>query len=68
MAITTNLVFCIATIHKSSIRSPRSSIQQIDAKIQLVAYWGIFLCAIKLWHAMYIGRQCISATPVCVAT
>ena len=31
MAITTNLVFCIATIHKSNIRSPHSSIQWIDA-------------------------------------
>ena len=29
-----------------------SSIQQIDAKIQLVAYFGIFnVLAIKLWHA-----------------
>jgi len=27
---TTNLVFCIATIHKSNIHSPHSSIQQID--------------------------------------
>ena len=29
--ITTNLVFCIATIHKSNIHSPHSSIQRINA-------------------------------------
>ena len=31
MAVTTNLVFCIATIHKSNIHSPHSFIQRIDA-------------------------------------
>ena len=31
MAITTDLVFCIATILKSNIHSPHSSIQRIDA-------------------------------------
>ena len=52
MAITTNLAFCIATIHKSNIHSPHvySSIQRIDAQFNL---WHTkeFLMCYKLWHA-----------------
>jgi len=61
MAITTNLVFCIATIHNHSPHICTvlySGLMHTISKIQLVAYcMGNFLMCYKAM-ACNIGRQC----------